>query len=108
MKFLITTLGGMFSGLFAQFLLLFGRKYSVATASVLAYIAATLAMIVCLKGIILTIIASIVMPEWLITGIAWIIPSNFIQLFSLIMSGRICRAAYDSATIKVSLIASSS
>lgn len=107
MKFLITTFGGMFTGLFGQFLLLFGRKYSVATASVLAYIAATLAMIVCMKGIILSVLAAIVMPEWLLTGIAWIIPSNFVQLFSLIMSGRICRAAYDAATVKVSLIASS-
>ena len=42
----------MFTNLFAQFLLLFGRKYGVAIASTLAFTAATLTMVFCLKGLI--------------------------------------------------------
>lgn len=108
MKFLIGVFGGMFSQLFAQFVLLFGRKYGVAVASTLAFTAATLAMIVCLKGLILTVLAGIAAPTWFLSFLAWIIPTNWITLFSTIMSGRACRAAYDGAVFKIALISQSS
>lgn len=104
MQFLATTFGSMFSQLFAQFLLLFGRKYTVAIASTLAFIAATLTMIFFLKTLIVTIIATASAPVWFIQFLAWIIPTNWIALFSTIMSGRICRAAYDSALYKIALV----
>lgn len=108
MKFFLSVFGGMFTNLFAQFVLLFGRKYGVALASTLAFVAATITMIICLKGLILTVIAGLTLPAWILTSLAWIVPSNFIALWSTIMSGRICRAAYDAATYKIGLIAKSS
>lgn len=108
MKFLISVFGGMFTQLFAQFLLVFGRKYGVALSATLAFVAATLAMIVCLKGLILTVLAGAAAPSWFLTFLAWIMPTNWILLFTTIMSGRACRAAYDGVVFKISLISQSS
>lgn len=92
------------SQLFAQFLVLFGRKYSVAVASILAFIATTVTFIFCIKQLIITAVALIVMPAWIATSIAWFIPTNFIAVTSAIISGRICKSAYLVITEKIKLV----
>ena len=92
------------SQLFAHFLALFGRKFTVATASVLAFLATTTTLIVCLKSILSALVALIVMPSWIATAIAWLIPSNFISITSLIISGRICKTVYHLVQRKIDLI----
>lgn len=95
---------GMAPQLFAYFLSMFGRKYTVATATVLAYIATTVAMIVCLKQILAGVVALIVMPTWIASFIAWFIPSNSISVISAILSGRICKTAYRMVVAKIELV----
>lgn len=104
MPALLAFIPAMFSGLFAQFILLFGRKYTVGTASVLAYIATTAAMIFCLKQGLSTLSILLSPPLWLVGVLGWIIPSNFIAITSAIASARICRAAFDMAIAKIKLI----
>jgi len=104
---IFSVIAGMSSAIFGQFLLLFGRKYTVATATVLAYMATTLAMLACLRSIIQGVINLIVVPAWL-SMLAWFIPSNAIGIISAILSARICHAAYLVATDKIKLISQSS
>ena len=91
--------------LFGLFLALFGRKFAVGTATVLAMMATTVAMLFCMKTIITSAVALIAMPSWLATIIAWFIPSNAIGMLSLIVSGRICKAAYRLTMRKINLVA---
>lgn len=99
--FLQNTVGA----LFAYFLAIFGRKYAVATAAVLAFIATTITFIICLKSILAAVIASLVMPAWLVYAIGLFVPSNAISVFSSILSGRICAAAYEIMKYKIDLVA---
>ncbi len=93
--------------LFAYFLAIFGRKYAVATATVLAFIATTLTFIVCLKQILAVVIGTLIMPSWLVYFIGLFVPSNAISVFSAILSGRICAAAYEIMKFKIDLISKS-
>jgi hypothetical protein len=92
------------AALFANFLALFGRKFTVATAAVLAMIATTVTMVVCLKSILTGVTALLVIPSWIYTAIAWFIPSNFIAVVSAILSGKICKQAYLLVQNKIDLI----
>ena len=98
----------MFSQLFAQFILLFGRKYGVALATTLVFTAATITMIVFLKSLIVSLLLASSAPAWFLQFLAWIIPTNWLTLFSAIMSAKISRAAYDAATFKITLISQAS
>lgn len=91
--------------LFGYFLVVFGRKFTVATATVLALIATTLSLIYCLKSILAVVVASILIPSWIYTAIAWFIPTNFIACISSILAGKICRNAYNLVVTKIDLIA---
>lgn len=93
----------MASTIFYQFMLLFGRKYTVATASVLAFLATTSTMLVCLKSLLQGVVNLILFPAWL-SVMAWFIPSNSIGIISAILSARICHAAYIMANDKIKLI----
>lgn len=99
---------GFIPALFANFLAMFTRKYTVAVASVLAFIATTITFIVCMKSIIGLAVSLIIMPAWIYNAIAWLIPSNFISITSAIISGKICKSAYVVVTEKIKLINSAS
>jgi len=101
-------LGSAFTNLFVYFLAIFGRKFAVSTASVLAFITATIALIFCMKTILFGITAAIVIPAWIYSAIAWFIPSNFISVVSAILSGKICKEAYNMVTTKIDLITKAS
>lgn len=105
---ILAPLTGMASSLFANFLILFGRKYTVATAAVLAFIATTAAMIVCMKSILGAMVAAIIIPGWVYAFIAWFIPSNAISIISAILSGKICKEAYNMVNTKIDLVTKAS
>jgi Family of unknown function (DUF5455) len=108
MKAIYGAIIGTTANIFAFFMLMFGRKYTVAIASVLAFVATTVALIVCLKTIILSVVALSVIPSWIATTLAWFIPSNFISVTSSILSGRICRTAYEMSVKKIDLVTKAS
>lgn len=83
---------------------MFGRKFTVATASVLAMLATTTAMIFALKSILGVLTAAIIIPSWIASAIAMFIPSNFINVVSMILSGKVCKEAYNLIQVKIDLI----
>ena len=97
-------IAGFIPALFANFLAMFARKYTVAIASILAFIATTITFIVCMKAIIGIVVGLIIMPPWIYTAIAWFIHSNFIAVTAAIFSGKICKSAYLVITEKIKLI----
>ncbi len=102
---IFTRLGSFIPSMFAYFVTMFGRKFAVTTATVLAMIATTVAFIVCLKSILAGVLGILLIPSWILTAIAWFIPSNFISVVSAILSGRICKEAYRIINVKIDLIA---
>jgi len=97
----ITTFVG---SLFAQMLLIFGRKFTVGTATVLAYVATTLAFVICINELFSVVMAAVAIPAWILTAISWFIPSNFLSVIASITSGRVCRLAYQVTVKKISLM----
>lgn len=94
MRDIFSILRNFFPAIYAEFLKLFLRKYTVYTATVLAFVAATAAFIVCIKQIILTVVALIVMPAWVVKAFLFFIPSNFIAVTAGIFSGKLCKSVY--------------
>ncbi len=99
----LPAIGSAITSMFGYFMLMFGRKFSVTTASILAFIATTIAFIVCLKSILAAVIAALVIPSWLLYVIGLFIPSNAISMLSSILSARICRSAYEIIKFKIDL-----
>lgn len=85
-------------------LVLLGRKFTVATSAIVAYLAATTLMVICLKGLATSALTNLQIPERLYTPLSWVIPSNFISITSLIITALACRGAYDFATKKIELV----
>lgn len=98
---------GGFSSLIAGLISFFGRKFVVATATVSMALTLTLAFTFSMKSILSNITAAMSLPVWL-ASIAWFIPSNFVVVFSALVSGHICRAVYDLAIAKLKLVNSAS
>jgi hypothetical protein len=98
--FLTTTIPAIFSAFFAYFL----RKHTTAVAGVLAFGAITLIFISCINLILQTAIGLIAVPAWLLTAIGMFIPSNFAAVWAAVVSGKICRAAYDYGVKKTDII----
>ena len=96
------------SSLFAYCLALFGRKFTVATAAVLAYTTVFIVFIGCMNEGIILIKNLINIPPWLAYGLGVFIPSNFNSISSAIVSSHICSIAYDAVKDKIQLAATSS
>lgn len=98
--FLFSTLPAIFSAFFA----FYSRKYTTAVAGLLASAAMLVIFISCINLILQTVIALIVVPEWLLVAIGMFIPANFSVVLAAMVSGRICRAAWDYGRLKVDLV----
>ena len=98
--FLFTTL----PALFTAFLALYARKYTTVVAGLLAVAAMLVIFISCINVILVSVIALIAVPGWLLNAIGMLIPANFAAVIAAMVSGRICRAAYDWGLKKTDLI----
>lgn len=99
LAFLFTTLPALFTALFA----FYGRKYTTVVAGLLASGAMLLVFISCINLILQSVLALLVIPAWLLTPIGMFIPANFSIVLAAVVSGRICRAAYDWGQRKTTL-----
>lgn len=96
-----------FGSLIPALVAFFGRKFAVASAVLTAFVVGTAALIVCMKAFAVVVVGYLVLPLWL-AKVSWFFPPNMLALFSLIVSGRTCRAAYDMFVEKIKLIGSAS
>ncbi len=101
---LITFLFTTIPALFTAFLAYYGRKYTTVVAGLLAMASMLLIFISCINLILQTVINLIVVPTWLLTAIGIFIPSNFSVVLAAVVSGKICRAAYDWGIKKTDLV----
>ena len=101
---IFTFLGTFVSSLFTQLLILFGRKYTIGVATILAYLSITFVFIACIKTLVAAVLAAMVIPSWVYTPIAVFIPSNFISCVSAIISGEICTKAYRMTLTKIQMM----
>ena len=101
---IFTAISTFISSLFAQIVLILGRKYATGSLAIITYILVTFAFISCIKAIVAVVASAIIMPPAVGTFIAWFIPSNFISVIASITSGRICLRAYRMALTKLKLI----
>lgn len=98
--FLFTTIPALFTAFFA----FYARKYTTAVAGLFAFGAMLIIFISCINLILQSVLALIVVPVWLITPIGMFIPANFSLVLSAMVSGRICRAAFDYGNKKTDLV----
>ena len=98
--FLFTTIPALFTAFFA----FYARKYTTAIAGLMALAAMLVIFISCINLILQTVINLIVVPAWLLTAIGMFIPSNFSVVLAAVVSGKICRAAFDYGQKKTDLI----
>lgn len=98
--FLFTTIPALFSAFFA----FYARKYTTAVAGLLAFSAMLVIFVSCINVILQSVLSLIVIPEWLLIPVGMFIPSNFTVILSAMVSGRICRAAWNYGQKKTDLV----
>lgn len=102
--FLFSTIPALFSAFFA----FYARKYTTAVAGLLAFGAILVIFISCINVILQSVLSLIVVPAWLLTPIGMFIPGNFGVVLAAMVSGKICRAAFDYGNKKTELVVNAS
>lgn len=100
---LLTFLSSFFGAAFTAFVAFVGRKVLIATASIAAALALTIAFVLFLNNLLTSVIGSLVLPPW-IDVMMWFVPGNFNLCISVIISANIARAAYDLGMEKIRLV----
>lgn len=108
MSYIVTFLSWVAPALTAWAVQFFTRKMVVVSAVLSTFVFLTAALIVCIKQIFLAVMALAVIPAWLLAALGMFVPSNFAAVLSAIVASKSCRWAYDKATEKLRLVASSS
>lgn len=98
--FLFTTIPALASAFFA----FYARKYTTAIAGLLTFGTILLIFISCVNAIMQYILTLAWLPAWLLTPIGVFIPSNFAMVLGAVVSGRVCRAAFDYGVKKTDLV----
>lgn len=93
-----------FSAATAWLVTFFTRKMTVAASTIASFIFILAAFVVCIKQIVLYVIALAVIPSWILTGIGMFLPLNFTVVLSSILSAQSCRWAFDKAIEKVKFL----
>ncbi|MDD5272672.1 MAG: hypothetical protein PHU14_08140 [Methylovulum sp.] len=104
---LLLLIGSFFGSIVGYAAASLGRKAIVVAAVVTAFLAVTVAFLVCINLIIASIVSVIAVPAWLTAFFGMFVPSNYSGVLSLILSAKTCRAAYDLAIAKVKMIGNS-
>lgn len=106
---MIKLIAGLWTGLsalIAAFFAFYGRKASVVTLGLATFLALVVVFVSCINALVgyvsgLIDVAFGGLPSVLAVGIGMFIPSDFGLILSAIVSGKICRAAFDLAKVKV-------
>lgn len=109
---MIKLITGLWSGIGAMIAAIFaiaGRKATTVSAGLAAYAALTIIFIACINALVISMIGAIeaaagALAAWILVPIGMFIPGNFALILSGIVSGKICRAAYDLGKKKTELV----
>ena len=106
---LITGLWGGITAMVAAIFALAGRKAGTVVAGLATFAALTVIFIACINALVQTMVGAITsawgaVAIWLLMPVGMFIPSNFALIMAGIVSGKICRAAYDLGKKKTELV----
>lgn len=106
---LITGLWAGVTGMIAAIFALAGRKVGTVTAGLVTFAALLVVFVACINALVqvgigwISAAAGLLAP-WFLTSVGMFIPGNFALVLSGIVSGKICRAAYDLGRKKTELV----
>lgn len=106
---LITGLWGGITAMIAAIFALAGRKAGTVTAGLATFAALLVIFIACVNALVVAMIGAIegaagALAAWFLVPLGMFIPGNFALILSSIVSGKICRAAYDLGRKKTELV----
>ncbi len=109
---MIKLIAGLFSGVTAMIAAIFAmyaRKFTVVTAGILTLLSLLALFVICINSIVASVVGAISVAEgsvgsWLLVWVGAFVPANFATVLGLIVSGKICRAAYDLGRKKTELV----
>lgn len=109
---MIKLIAGLWSGITAMIAAIFaiaGRKAGTVTAGLATFAALLVIFIACINALVVTAIGWIeaaagAVAAWLLVPVGMFVPGNFGLVLAGIVSGKICRAAFDLGKKKTELI----
>jgi len=109
---MIKLIGGLWTGittLIAAIFAIAGRKAGTVTAGLATFAALIVIFIACINALVQTAVGWIeaaagAVAVWLLVPVGMFVPGNFALVLAGIVSGKICRAAFDLGKKKTELI----
>ena len=106
---LITGLWGGITGMIAAIFAIAGRKTTTVTAGLATFAALVVIFVACINSLVQMMIGAVeaaagALAVWLLVPVGMFIPGNFSLVLAGIVSGKICRAAYDLGRKKTELV----
>lgn len=106
---LITGLFGGITSMIAAIFAIATRKAGTVTAGLATFAALTVIFVACINALVLHVVGMIeaswgIVAAWLLTPIGMFIPGNFAAVLAAVVSGKICRAAYDLGRKKTDIV----
>lgn len=101
---LIALLAAGVPAIVSSLLAFMARKLGTAAGSVVAWVALTVVFIACERSLFDSIWALVNPPAWVASFIGWFMPGDFVTCLGAVVSAKICRASYDLARDKLTLI----
>lgn len=99
-----TSIPAIITGLIAWI----GRKYGTAAATIVLFAFLTVGFVACINQILGAVWALLDVPVGIAVALGMFIPADFSLVLGAIVSGRICRAAFDLAMEKTRALNSAS
>jgi len=106
---LISGLWAGITGMIAAIFAIAGRKATTVTAGLATFAALVVIFIACINALVLSAIGAIeaaagALAVWLLVPVGMFVPGNFALVMAGIVSGKICRAAFDLGKKKTELV----
>jgi len=106
---LITGLWGGITAMIAAIFAIAGRKAGTVTAGLATFAALIVIFIACVNALVVSMIGAIeaaagALAAWFLVPLGMFVPGNFALILAGIVSGKICRAAYDLGRKKTELV----
>ena len=103
---------GLWAGITAMIAAIFAiatRKAGTVVGGLAAFAALTVVFIACINALVIAMIAYVdaawgAVAAWLLVPVGMFVPANFAMVIAGVVSGKICRAAYDLGRKKTDII----
>jgi len=109
---MIKLISGLWAGITAMIAAIFAiatRKAGTVVGGLAAFAALTLVFIACINALVIAMIGYVdaawgAVAAWLLVPVGMFVPGNFALVIAGVVSGKICRAAYDLGRKKTDII----